>query len=362
VREAVLRALGKIAEQGDSGLLMNGLLKAQSETEVEAATAGLSRLKSGAVDAAILNELATSRDRVSRLRLIRLLDERTTASGVQELLTQAGDADPQIRVAALQALRSVVGPDHLPALMAVTKTFKDGQSRAAAESALMYASTRAGESAKAGDLLLAELERSTDPLDQASWIRALTAAGHRKALPAIAKRLRDPNAWLANATLDQLAAWPDPAPVGDLLRFAQSQNAPALRTKALSAATGLATTAGNARQATAANVTDWFRRADALARSEGEKKVVIAALARWTDAASVRLLLPYLENPALRQDAALAITAAAALVAESSESAMLKPVLDQLSGFGGQVLQDRISVLRRSIAAAEASQNTAPQH
>lgn len=354
VRQAALKTLGKIGDQTDAGLLLQGLRAARSPEETAAASASLSRLEGTGVDSLILANLAETSDTGLRIALIHVLDARSPASATPELLKQAAAADPAISLAAFRAMRSAVGLEDLPALLALTKTCQDGPRRAAAEEALFYAATKT-PGQQAGDLVLAELKQETPDLDKASWIRTLAAMGYAKALPAIALSLRDPNPWLVKITVDSLRAWPGPAPLGELLGLAESTPDAVLHARALAGALQLATTAGNGRQAPDATVVGWFERAAKAARSADDTRAVLTHLGRWTHAASIRLLTPYLDRAELRNDAASAILAAAGPVAEGPGYPILPPLLDRIAALGGQPFLDRVASLRRSIAATESA-------
>jgi hypothetical protein len=57
----------------------------------------------------------------------------------------------------------------------------------------------------------------------------------------------------------------------------------------------------------------------------------------------------------VRNEAASAILTAAGPVAEGPDHAILKPVLERISGMGSQFFVDRVSTLKRTIAATESA-------
>jgi HEAT repeat protein len=355
IRQAAFRTLGKIGDRSDAGVLLKALGDARSPAEISAASASLARIEGAEVDAMILRTLAATADARLRVTLIDLLDARSPASATSELLKQAADPDPKVSLAAYRAMRSLVGLNEVPALIALTKTCTDGALRAAAETALYYACTRTTDTEQAGEMVLAELKRTTQDLDKSSWIKTLASMGYNKALPAIAPSLRDPNSWLVTVTIDNLKKWPSPAPIDDLLGLAETSSNTSVRARALTGAVQLATAAGNGRQAPDAAVVAWFQRAGKAVRSAEEKRVVVSGLGRWTHVESIRLLLPYLDDADLRTEAAFAILSAAGPVAEGPDYAILKPVLERISGMGSPLLADRVSTLERTIAATESA-------
>jgi hypothetical protein len=354
VRQSAFRAFAKLGDSSDAGLLLTGFLSASSPAESSAAFETIAHMKGPDIDDLILKNLASATDATTKIALLDLIDARSPLSAAKELLRQAADPDPKVSLAAFRAMRSVVGFDQLPGVIALTRTAKDGPRRAAAETALFYSATRSADGGPSGDLLLRELTGSHDDLDKASWIRTLSSMGYTKALPAITPSLRDPNSWLVNVTVDNLSKWPGPAPVDDLLGFVESTSAAPLRERALKGAVQLATTAGNAHQTPPATVTAWFQRAGRAAHSTTEKRIVLSALGRWTEVESIRLLVPYLDDAEVRTDAASAIVTAAAPVAQGPDYAILEPILPRISDIGGRFFTDRINLLKRSMSAAEA--------
>jgi HEAT repeat protein len=353
IRQAALRTLGKIGDRTDAGLLLKALGDSRYPAESAIASASLARIEGAEVDAMILKTLAATADAGFRVTLIDLLDVRSPASATAELLRQAANPDPKVSLAAYRAMRSMVGLNEVPTLIALTKTCKDGALRAAAESALYFACMRTSDVEQAGGMVLAELKQTTEDLDKGSWIKTLALLGYDKALPVIAPSLRDPNSWLAMLAIDNLGRWPTPAPVNDLLGLVETSPDPSRRGGALTAAIQLTTAAGNGRQAPDAAVVAWFQRADKAARSVEDKKVVVSGLGQWGHVESIRLLLPYLDDAGLKSAAVLAILSAAGPVAEGPDCAILKPVLEKISETKGQALIDRVENLKRTIAATE---------
>jgi HEAT repeat protein len=354
IAAAAIHALGKIGNRADVPLLLKTVADDRNPLESAAAVESLARIEGGEVDSEILAALASSTAPGPRRALIDLLDARPPLrESVPELLRHAGGPDLDVSLAALHTIRSVAGPGDLPRLIAVTRNCKDGAQRAAAESALFFASTRTDDPAPSAELLLAELKHRGEDLDKASWIRTLCSLGYAGALPEIAANLRSPNPWLAGATIDNLGKWPGPAPISELLGIAQTATDAGLRARALNAAVGLAATAGEKRQAPDTEVAAWFRGAGQSARSAAEKRAIVDGLARWRNLESFRLLTPYLDDPDVKAAAVSAILTVAQPVAESSDFAIVKPVLEKISAAADQTLAERLAALKKTIAASE---------
>ena len=363
IRQEAFRVLGKIGDPSDAGVLLRALGDDRSPAESSIAAAALARIDGPEVDARILEALVSAADVESRVALIDVLDTRSPPSGTGELLRQAADPDPKVSIAAFLALRSLVGLDEVPALIALTKTREAGTVRAVAESAVYYACTRKSDSDPGAALVLAELDRATADLDKGSWIRVLRRLGYAEALPVIVASLSDDNSGLVTTAIDNLGKWPDPAPIGDLLAILEAGSNPSRHERVLAGVVQLAAAAvsrGDVRDDVALT---WFRRVNRAIQSAEEKRLIVAGLSRWKHIESFRLLLPYLDDADVRTEAASAIVGAVAPAARGRDSvaatfySIVEPVLEKISGTGDESLRDRIAVLRRDIEADESARS-----
>jgi HEAT repeat protein len=356
IRRAALGVLGKSGEASDAVILLKTVTGSKDPADISVASASLTRLDGAGVDTEITRALAQSTTTESRIALIDVLGRRGTVSASSELIRQAGDAaNPEVSLVAFRAMRSLVGLRDVLPLIDVTKTCRDGTRRAAAETALHYASIR-NDPGQAGAFVLAELERATEDLDKASWIKTLALLGYDKAVPAIAPMMRDRNSWLAGVAIDNLGKWPDPSPIDSLLNMAETASDTQMRTRALGAAVQVAANAGSARQAPDAAVASWFRRAARAARSAEEKRQLIVGLGKWKHIESFRILAPYVDDSQVTAEVAPAIVSVLEPENRGIDSvavsfrAQVQPVLEKVAGMGNASLAGRIATLQRAMA------------
>ncbi len=275
VREAALKALGKVGDGSDANTLVQAV-QGRSPAESSAAAYSLARLEGADVDAAILNGLKSATGSESRIALIDLIDDRPPSrAATGELLKLAGDADVKVGLAALRPLRSLAAPEDVPALIGITKACTDTAQKTAAERALSYAITRTALSSTAADLVLAELPQAREDADRGSWMRVLSTAGYARALPAISSNLRSSDSILSRAAAESLGNWPDPAPVKDLLDALQTISDSGTRMSVLSSVGRLTTAAIENRQAPLEDALGWLRQAGSAGRSAEERNVLI---------------------------------------------------------------------------------------
>jgi HEAT repeat protein len=277
------------------------------------------------------------------------LASRSATNAIPELLKQAAGSEVKVSVAALNALQSLAGPGELPALLAMTKDAKDAAVREAAESAVVGACTKEGSALPGTEAVLAELKQAIDPAVKNSWVNVLVSLGEPKALPAVLAAVNDPNAAVAGNALEQLAHWPEPAPVEPLLAIVQKDADPSRRKRALGSAIRLATVAADERQRPPETLVRWFQQANEAARTIEDRRLIISGLGRLADPESLELLLPYLQDPNLQDEAAVAIVQVAPALRPDDPPA-LKEALDQIASTAkNQDLRDQASGIAKNL-------------
>jgi len=330
VRKTALRVLGQIGGTAEAGVFLQAVADNRSVEESALAMNYLGQMKGAAVDEQIVKTMVSATDAGVRVQLIRLLERRRTLNVTGALLKQAADPDAKVSVAALRALQFLAGPRELSALIGLTKAGRDEAVREAAAQAVLGACTRTDATAPGGAVVLAELQQTTDPALKNAWIRILVSLGYAKALPAILATLHDTQEAVAVNTLAHLARWPDPSPIDELLSVVQTGATPALRQHALRSAIQLATTAADAHQSPDETVAGWFQRASPAAQTPAERRLLISGLGRLQTLASFRLVAPYLEDPDVQNEAAMAIVQMAPAL-KPDDSAALQEALAKIA-------------------------------
>ena len=182
IRKTALTVLGRIGPSAASALLA-ALQKEQPVEERSVVLNGLRALEGSAVDDLLLDVLTSASAPGLRVDLIRLLDSRGAAKATPEILKQAAAPEKDVSIAALSAMRSLAGPNELPALIALTRSCSDEGVRGAAETALAGVCRRSGGTAS--ETMLNNLHQATTSAERNCWITVLARVGYAKALPAI---------------------------------------------------------------------------------------------------------------------------------------------------------------------------------
>jgi HEAT repeat protein len=350
IRKTALTVLGRLGPSASPALLA-ALRKDRPAEERSILLAGLRGLESSTVSDLLLKELIAPSTPRMRIDLIQLLDSREVSKAIPELLKHASGADKDVSVAALSALSSLAGPNELPALLALAKTCSDEGVKEASENALAGICSRAGEAA--AEAVFSELKQATKPSERNTWIRVLAGVGYAPALPLIETAASDPDPAVAGNALAQLGHWPNPAPMETLLKAVDSGASPAVRKQALVSVIDLAATALDENQAHPGTVVSWLGLITPLAQSMEDKRRILGLLGRLTTAESFRLLVPYLDDPALRTEAAAGIVQIAPALAKGEEAGALRAALEKIvREVANEDLRNRAAQAAKAIPAS----------
>ena len=315
VRCAALRALGPLGQAADVPLLAPWL--ATPGPEKAAARASLVRLHGQDVNAAIVAELKGAKPAV-RAELPGVLAARAAAECLPSVLAAAEDADAEVRVGALAALRHLAGPGQTAAVVKLLKAAKNDQEQWGAQSALMSICTRGRETCV--EPILAGMADAS-PSATAALLAALGRAGGAKALEAIAAATKDLRPVVQGAAVRLLANWSDTAAVPHLLAIAKQAGSLGQHALAIQGLVRLASPLRD-RPANLPLLADVMK----VARRPEEKRMVLGVLGGVPTPESLALILPAMDDPQLNDEACLA----AVLIAEKlSDPVRRRSVLQQ---------------------------------
>jgi HEAT repeat protein len=154
--------------------------------------------------------------------------------------------------------------------------------------------------------VLAALPGTQGPAKLA-MLRILRSIGGQRALAAVLAATTDADAATQTAALRLLCDWPDAEALPKLAQLAKSATDPVIKILALRGYVRLADQSEAATDQKLAKLKD----ALALAGRDEERKLVLAALGKVRSVDSLALVSPYLDSPALKEEAALAAVAIA---------------------------------------------------
>jgi type 1 glutamine amidotransferase/HEAT repeat protein len=298
VRLAAVRALGTLGNARHVPLLAQAAAAGGSLRT--AAMDSLGRLRGDDVNPALTRLAADPRAAAEvRVAAIQALVRRHDTACVPTLLQVAGRDSGAPRVAALKALGAQAGPEQVPALLDLLVTAPDAAARDDVQRALTSVLVR--HSGVSVEPVAAMLRRHKDPAVRAALVSLLPLIGGNEALELTRSVLAVSQGGLRKAAIRALADWPDPAPLEDLLRLAQTDAAN--HALALRGALKLIEIPANRPSR---DTVAWLEQAMKLARDAAGKKAVLALLPRYPCPAALKLAQAAQNDPALAREAKLA--------------------------------------------------------
>jgi len=302
-----LEAIQSAAEIGDASavLALVDLMKDTDATIGRAATTALVGLPGLQVDAAIV-QLLESPDRILRLHVLEIARERRIAGALPMLLKAMADTDITVRTAAARSYGEIAGADGLPALIGVLVKSTDSGEIELYERLLGSACRAAGDKDACARRLAAAM-CDAKPVVKPALLRMLRVAGGPEALRAIRGAVDDANKEVHAVALRVLCEWTsaDAAPI--LLELAKSAAMPADRLAALRGCLGIAlqnSVAAREKLAICHQVAPIIHR-------EEEKRMLLGALGSAASAESLDLIVPYLDDIAVKREAVATVLAIA---------------------------------------------------
>jgi HEAT repeat protein len=338
VKIASLETLGALGNAATAGILLKTLNNPNATSaEIDAASSSLTRLKGADdINLALVNALENAAsDR--RARLIQVLGHRRAATATPALLREAASADQAVSRAALEALAAVATPKDLPALIRLASTRTDSAIRDRAEQTVYTVCLKEPDTAKRSAPLLDAFRGAAQPAQKTSIMEMLAMLGDRPAYRAIASATEDREPAVIDTSVRLLANWPDAAAAPKLLEIFKGASNDSHRNLALR---GLVTQATlwkeRGEKSPPAEAVEWLSQANAAIRDNpDEKRVILSGLGDLNNAAGLRLLAPYLEDPSVRREAALATLRAIRGLQGAEEKSAARGLIDKILASAG---------------------------
>jgi len=168
-------------------------------------------------------------------------------------------------------------------------------------------------------------------------LRTLGRVGGAKALDAVRAALKDPTQDVQETAVRVLAEWADAAAIGDLAAMARSAQAKTHKILALRGYIRLIAISSQAPDQKLALCKD----ALSLADRDDEKKLVLGALGGVPSVEALTIVVPFLSNPATKDEAAAAAVAIGEKVAGANAPQVADAMKKALAATANADLQKR---------------------
>ncbi|MHC4351915.1 MAG: HEAT repeat domain-containing protein [Planctomycetota bacterium] len=302
VRIAALRALGQLGDDTTVGLLAQTAAGARG-AEQKAARDSLYRLRGPKVDQVILDEIPKAEARV-KVELISGVGQRNISAGVEPLLKTAKDADRKVRTESFRVLKTIAGPEHLPALVKLLIEAQSSSDRSECQKAIAAVAHKIEDKNKQAQAVLTALPKVKQIQGRCALLGVLGKIGDNKALPVLTAAMKEKDAAIQTAAIRSLAEWPTPEPLTDLLKVAEGSENKLHRILALR---GFVRLLGLESKRPAEQTIEMYKKAMSLAPDVGEKRRVLSGLANAKTRRALEMAKAYLKDETLSKEAEFAV-------------------------------------------------------
>jgi len=335
-----LEAMQSVGEIGDASAVpvLVVLMQDKNEAIGRAAATVVANLPGPEVDAAIVKILESPVPAL-RLKMIEMAGQRRVASAMPALLRAMSDKEVSIRTAAAKSYVELAGAGGIPVLIEMLMKSTDGAEIGLYEGLLGSVCPMAGDKDACARKLVDALAQA-GPAVKPALLRTLRVAGGPDALKAVRGSLDDSNKEVHTAALRALSEWTsaDAAPI--LLELARNAGEPTERLVALRGYLGIALQKSVAVQDKLAIC----RQAAPIIQRVEEKRLLLGALGSVAGAESLDLIVPYLDDTAVKREAVATIMAIAEKRKQKEYAGVAKAALEKVV----KVAADDPAVVKRA--------------
>jgi len=331
VRIAALKALSL---SGNSGIvtILAEIAANTKGMEKKIASESLYRLSAPDVDDEIIKNIPVSKDPV-KIELIRSVSERRIINAAPALMKQLENENQKVRIQAIKALRDVASEENLDQIIEYLVEAKSDQERDELEKAVVTATNKIPKDQPKATRLIDRLDKIENPLVKSSFYEMLGKIGDPVALPHLRSALKNKDSEIKASAIRALSDWPNPEPLDDLLKIAQSSKDERHRVLALRGFVGLIDLD---KKRSWDEKTEMYREAINLASNINEKKMVIAGLSKVHSTEAAKVVVEFLNDKNLSQEAEMGIVK----IAQSLNNQSVDEILPILRKVNNQTINE----------------------
>jgi HEAT repeat protein len=299
LRLAAIRALPELGQVSAVPVLAGLMDEADPEISQTAQTALLG-FPGPEVDAVVMG-LFKSDQPQKRLTGIELMGRRRMVACVPDLVQAAGDANGDIRQAALKKVGELGRPDDFQKVLDLLMQTKEASDTNLATKALVDVCGRAEKPEGFSEKLTALLA-TAQPDKKNALLRLLGSIGGTVALNAVRGAAKDADAGVQDTAIRLIAAWKTKDAAPDMLALAKTSSNESHKIAALQGYLRLAREAGLPVEEKLA----MCKEAAPLTQRDDEKRQILGVLQEIPSAEALAMVMSHLENPALQGEAGTA--------------------------------------------------------
>jgi HEAT repeat protein len=339
-KDVRLEAIQSVGETGDASAapVLVVLMQDKDEAIGRAAATAVASLPGPEVDAAIVKGLESPVPAL-RLKMIEVAGRRRVASAMPGLLRTMSDKDMPVRTAAARSYVEMAGTGGIPVLIEMLVKSTDGAEIGLYEGLLGSVCPMAGDKDPCAPRLVAALAQA-GPAVKPALLRTLRTAGGPDALKAVRGALDDPNKDVHAAALRALSEWTSAEAAPALLELARNAGEPTEKLVALRGCLGIALQ----KNVVAQDKLAICRQAAPIIQRVEEKRMLLGALGGAASAESLDLIVPYLDDAAVKREAVATLMAIAEKRKPKENADVAKAALEKVV----RVAADDPAVVKRA--------------
>ena len=330
VRTAAIAAAVKLG--GDAAVMsvLEFMKNSSASDEIQFAARTISRVKGDTVLRAMAESLPTMNTQ-AKVAVIGALAARKAKAQSEAIFAQVDSSDAAVRSAAIKALVDVGTPKDMDKLIGILNTTTGGSDHTAAQRAIVAAAEQIADPQRRAGRVLAAMQKAEGD-KRIALIQVLGRIGGTAAMKAVVKETSAGDKVVIDAAVRALTSWPTGEATGALLNIVKRTDNVTHRVLALRGMVRLLTTS----DVDQAQAIEMYRQALRAAERPDEKKLIIAGLGSIRSIESLRLVAGYLDDDALKSEAAMAA---------------VKIACAQRRGDKGLSQYESVVILRRAIGA-----------
>ena len=322
-RIAAIRALIEIGDAAAAAPLMELFKDPQAEV-AQAATTGVAALPGAGVDASVL-KLLDSADPALQLQMLEMARQRRIVAAVPQIQKLMDSKNEAVKAAAVKCFAELAGEGELAGLLEKLVKASDAAAIGALEKALASICGAAAQPKGCAGQLVAALAQAGPEAKQA-LLRTLRVAGGAEALAALRAAVNDPNKDVHAAAIRVLSDWTTMDAAAVLLDLAKTAATPVDKILCLRGYLGMAAR----KDLPAPQRLAICREAAPLIQRPEEKLLLLGALGSLGNAASLNLIVPYLDDAGVQREAVASVMAIAEKHAKKHQAAFAKAALEKV--------------------------------
>lgn len=302
VRFAAIEALPNFGGARVAEALLDCMRRASEDREIRALQDALLRFSADQLG----RRVAASLPNVSpqaRMALIEVLAARRITAQADAVFQCVQDSDGNVRIAAVKALADITPPEGLERVLQVLLIVDGDEEREAAVRSVVAVALQTDDAEARVKPLLAALDR---PSGEAK-ARVLSVMPHidggRPALNAVTAAAQDADAAVKQAALQALADWKQIQALEPILEACRANAAPETRELLLRGYTRIVRETDRSD----GKKLQLLENAMGSAETPEQKRILMKAVAQYRTVGALRLMLNFLEEPALQSETAAAM-------------------------------------------------------